>query len=113
MQEIKTPLTVEALNCFLQCNEGHAGRSLGRGMRVQPRILLSHGSISVQASTHHYCTPRDLIGPYSHVEVGLPSRKIDCLMPYAEEADKPCETVYGRVPIEIAVQAINELENEE
>jgi hypothetical protein len=34
-------------------------------------------------------------------------------MPYADEVDTPCETVYGWVPIEIAVRAINELENEE
>jgi len=110
---MQTPLTVEALNYFLQCNEGHDERSLNRGSRVQPRIFAAHGSISVQASKHHYCTPRNMIGPYTHVEIGMPSLPIDCLMPYADEVDTPCETVYGWVPIEIAVRAINELENEE
>lgn len=34
------------------------------------RVVCKDGTtISVQASFHHYCTPRSNLGPYTHVEV--------------------------------------------
>lgn len=76
--------------------------------RPANRIVCSDGfSLSVQASKMHYCTPRNDIGPYTEVEVGFPSIKIEEFMPYAEDWDFPTETVYARVPVEIVLQVIN------
>ena len=57
-------------------------------------------TMSVQASENHYCSPRlDVCVKYETVEVGYPSEKEDIFMPYAEEPEKPCETVYAYVPV--------------
>ena len=58
-------------------------------------------SMSVQASSRHYCTPKNDVGPYNTVEVGMPSAKEALLMPYAEDASSPTSTVYGWVPSNI------------
>jgi hypothetical protein len=63
-------------------------------------------SLSVQASHSHYCSPRDNKGPWSQVEVGFPSSKVEELMPYAENSCNPCGTVYGYVPIEVVEHVI-------
>ena len=55
-------------------------------------------SMSVQANQMGYCYPRNNTGPWSEVEVGFPSAYEYCLIPYAEEPDRPTETVYGYVP---------------
>ncbi len=40
---------------------------------LSKRLICPDGfSISVQASSGHYCRPRDSYGPYSHVELGFP-----------------------------------------
>jgi hypothetical protein len=57
--------------------------------------------MSVQASEFHYCTPRDNDGPYAEFEVGFPSQPEDQLMPYAEDPERPTDTVYGYVPLEV------------
>lgn len=58
--------------------------------------------ISIQASDGHYCTPRVTDAPlYTHVEVGFPPYRIAQLMAFAEDREKPTETVYGWVPIHI------------
>lgn len=56
--------------------------------------------MSVQASANHYCSPRtdSPATRYDTVEVGFPSQQEDILMPYCENPDKPCETVYAYVP---------------
>jgi hypothetical protein len=65
------------------------------------RITCADGeSVSVQASAHHYCTPRDNNGPWIEVEAGFPT----CSPPpswqeYAESPNKLTETVYGCMPI--------------
>ena len=58
-------------------------------------------TMSVQASEFHYCTPRDNDGPYAEFEVGFPSQPEDQLMPYAEDPERPTDTVYGYVPLEV------------
>ena len=63
-------------------------------------------TMSVQASRYHYCSPRDDVGPYSEVEVGYPSSREELLMPYAEEPDKPTDTVYSYVPIEVVAKVV-------
>jgi hypothetical protein len=59
----------------------------------------------VQARDSAYCTPRDNVGPYTHMEGGFPSSKPLSaeLLGYAElvGTDDYTETVYGYVPREV------------
>lgn len=72
------------------------------------RIVCADGfSLSVQASHSHYCAPRNDFGPWLKVEVGYPSARAEELMPYAEDPDRPTDTVYGYVPIEIVSAVID------
>ena len=65
--------------------------------------------LSVQASRTHYCKPREDTGPYSHVEVGFPSiAPPDTWSKYAEEWDKPTDTVYAGIPVELVEEFISE-----
>ena len=42
--------------------------------RINQTVRCRDGfEMSVQASLHHYCTPQQDDGPYTHVEVGAPS----------------------------------------
>lgn len=74
--------------------------------KVTKRIECNDGfSISVQANSYAYCTPReDGAWSYSEVELGFPSTFDDLIDEYAEE-EGTLETVYGYVPIDI----VNEL----
>lgn len=61
-------------------------------------------TVSVQASCHHYCSPReDNLGFYTSYELGYPSESDPLILPYAEDADNPTRTVYGWVPSYIVV----------
>jgi hypothetical protein len=58
-----------------------------------PRIVCADGfSISVQAFSSSYCTPRQDEGPHTHMEGGFPS---------SAPLDDPCETVYPYVAREV------------
>lgn len=63
-------------------------------------------SFSVQAGDMSYCTPRDNEGPYSQVECGYPSEHEELLTRYAEDKEKPTDTVYGWVPVNIVTLVI-------
>lgn len=78
-------------------------RDLLMDHRTIPRLVCADGfSMSVQASEFHYCDPRVSRFPeYRSVEVGFPSERQDELMEWAEDADKPTDTVYGWVPVEV------------
>lgn len=72
------------------------------------RITCNDGfSLSVQATHGAYCSPRQNIGPWYSVEVGFPSDAPEFIMDYAESPDRPTETVYGYVPIELVEKLIN------
>ena len=58
-------------------------------------------SMSVQASAEYRCTPRDDVGPYSAVEIGFPSERVEALMKWAEDPNYPTGTIYGWVPVEV------------
>lgn len=76
-----------------------------------PRIKCRDGLVmSVQASTFHYCAPRDSFGPWSAVEVGFPSSRVEQFMPYIDGGPDtdPLTTVYGFVPIETVAEVIAE-----
>jgi hypothetical protein len=77
-------------------------------MRCLPRIVCPDGfSMSVQASTHHYCSPRSDVGPWTEVEVGYPNRIEPILFNYIEPGGDPwTESVYPHVPVEIVAEVI-------
>jgi hypothetical protein len=63
--------------------------------------------MSVQASCTHYSHPRVDFAPYySEYEVGYPSEVEELLLPYAENPEKPTNTVYGYVPDKVINQVI-------
>ena len=74
-----------------------------------PRIVCADGfSMSVQANSYNYCTPRQDEGPHTHMEGGFPSsppldpellasRENACEGEYSN----PCETVYPYVAREV------------
>jgi hypothetical protein len=70
---------------------------------VRERIKCNDGfSMSVQASSGAYCTPRkDDEERYTHVEVGFPSEMEELLMPWVGGMFVPTEEVYGWVPAHI------------
>lgn len=99
---------VQKMRAALVRENGLPRLSILDGFRRMPRIQCADGlSLSVQAGSTAYCAPRNGFGPWTQVEVGFPSARIEELMPYAEEPDDPTETVYGWVPIEI-VEAVIE-----
>ena len=58
--------------------------------------------MSVQAGEHNYCHPRVNNAPrYFSVEIGYPSEKETLIIDYAENPERPTETVYGWVPAAI------------
>ena len=65
-------------------------------------------TISVQASSGHYCQPRET-GAYEYhmVECGYPSQVPDFILEYAEDSERPTDTVYGYVPVELVNKLIN------
>ena len=73
----------------------------------RPRLFCNDGfSISVQASSFHYCKPRlDGIQDYESVELGFPNMEDELINEYAED-DNYTETVYGYVPIEVVERLI-------
>ena len=64
------------------------------------KVVCADGfTMSVQANESAYCTPRiDGADFYSAVEIGFPSGIEPLILPYAEEPEKPTDTVYGYVP---------------
>jgi hypothetical protein len=74
-----------------------------------PRILCADGfSMSVQADEFTYCTPRDSVGPWVSVEIGFPSQRVEKFMEWAEDDDKPTETVYVCVPLDVVAEVVED-----
>lgn len=101
--------TIKELCDYIQREE----RDLGDGFVVDgppvARIQCKDGfNLSVQAGETLYCTPRQRRGPWTEVEIGFPSERVESFMPYAEEPENPTDTVYGYVPIELVLEAIAE-----
>lgn len=104
-------MTVFNLNRYLldpaNLRDGWPAHMLLDGFRQVKQIRCADGlELSVQASVSHYCAPRDGKGPWVTVEVGFPSQRVEELMDYAEEPDKPTETVYGWVPVEVVERVV-------
>lgn len=74
-----------------------------------PRLVCKDGfNMSVQASSGHYCTPRDYLkdGSYSAWEIGFPSESEDLILEWVEDPETPTQTVYAYVPTDIINQVI-------
>lgn len=67
------------------------------------RVTCADGfSMSVQANFGAYCEPReDNAVAYEEVEVGFPSAVEPLLKKWAESPDRPTDTVYGYVPVDV------------
>lgn len=79
----------------------------GSHFPLAKRIKCKDGfSISVQATHAAYCDPRENIGPWYEVECGFPSSTPELIMSFAEEPEKPTETVYAYVPVDLVEQLI-------
>jgi hypothetical protein len=78
-------------------------RSAEHFSTVTPITCADGLQVSVQASRDHYCSPRNDTGPWTHVEVGFPTRRVHMLKPYAEDASG---VVYPWTPIAIIAEVI-------
>lgn len=82
---------------------------------TRTRIILADGeSVSVQANEHCYCSPRidsswsDLeYCKYYQFEIGFPSFVAGEWMEYAEQSEKPTDTVYGYVPADVVQKVLD------
>lgn len=85
---------------------------------TRTRIILADGeSVSVQANEYAYCHPRenqswsDLLHyhsvPYYEYELGFPSFVDAVWMEYAEQPEKPTDTVYSYVPADVVQEVLD------
>ena len=81
----------------------------------EPIVCNDGFTMSVQASSYHYCTPRrDGAAFYTSYEVGFPNACDTLLMPHIEEPWReddcepfdPCDCVYPCVPVETVAAII-------
>jgi hypothetical protein len=68
-------------------------------MKYRPIECKSGFGVSIQASSTSYCTPRNVAGPYTHVELGYPSHAESLIKHLAEDPADLTGTVYGWVPV--------------
>ena len=76
--------------------------------KLNEKVVCADGfTMSVQAHDGSYCEPKRAGASwYSMVEVGFPSEVESLLIPYAEDSDTPCDTVYGYVPVQVVTNVI-------
>ena len=81
-----------------------------RDLYFKPRTICPDGfSVSIQANQGAYCTPRDNIGPWTHVELGYPSSEPPkYIWGYAEDTDYKTSSVYGYVPVVLVRMMLKE-----
>ena len=78
------------------------------GMKMNKNVVCKDGfTMSVQAGETQYCHPREAgADRYTEVEIGFPNRPEDLLLEYAENGDRPTETVYPYVPAPLVTLVI-------
>ncbi len=84
---------------------------------TRTRIILADGeSVSVQANEYCYCHPRNNMSwidlssftvPYYEYELGFPSFVDAEWIEYAEQPEKPLDTVYGYVPADVVQKVLD------
>jgi hypothetical protein len=76
-------------------------------MVFRPRIICNDGfSMSVQASSGHYCRPRKTQEQYESMEIGFPSEDEPLIFYYAEIKNDWTDTVYPVVPNNVIQEVI-------
>ena len=77
-------------------------------MKLNKPVECADGfTMSVQAHQGAYCSPRcDNAEKYTAAEVGFPNRVEPLLLDFAEDSDRPTDTVYGWVPAKVIVNVI-------
>ena len=76
--------------------------------KMYARVACADGfMMSVQANNTAYCYPRsDDAYRYESVEVGFPSSEEPMLTKYAEDPERPTDTVYSYVPVGVVTTLI-------
>lgn len=74
----------------------------------RPRMVCNDGfTMSVQASSTHYCSPRVQDAEiYENFEIGYPSDPEMLIYDYAENEDDLTQTVYAQVPKSVVIDVI-------
>ena len=77
-------------------------------MKMNKNVVCKDGfTMSVQAGETQYCHPRETgADKYTEVEIGFPNRPEDLILEYAENGDRPTETVYAYVPASLVTLVI-------
>jgi hypothetical protein len=82
---------------------------------VRPRAVCADGfSVSIQAGSFAYCTPRETATHYEAVELGYPNAPDPDLFEYMENNSEdrddsftdPTDTVYPYVPLEVIEKVV-------
>ncbi len=103
-----TQTTEEKLQAHLASAERYWCAGRFRRTTVRAVVCADGTTLSVQASSTHYCSPRDDDGPWSAVEIGFPSRKLEALMPFAQDYNDPTDTIYCNVPMTVLAAVVDE-----
>jgi hypothetical protein len=77
--------------------------------QVPPLVCRDGLKLSVQASSSHYCEPKNHVGPWKSMELGFPSRSVPELRSWREDLgdDSPDEEcVFGWVPVDMLLKTI-------
>ena len=79
------------------------------GPFLRPRAICSDGySVSIQANYAAYCTPRrDDAEKYTDVELRFPIAEDEIINDWAEDLDKPIDTIYPFVPVSLVDRLIS------
>jgi hypothetical protein len=88
----------------ITCPSSYAGYESGF---VRAHIICKDGFVvSIQASEHHYCSPKNNYGPYEAFELGYPSEHEDLLDNHSEIPGKH-DGVFPYVPVNVVEAVIN------
>jgi hypothetical protein len=77
--------------------------------QVPPLVCRDGLKLSIQASSYHYCEPKNHEGPWISMELGFPSRSVPELRQWRQDLgdDFPDgECVFGWVPVDMLLKTI-------
>ena len=79
------------------------------GFCVKPIACKSGLTMSVQASSMHYCSPKSNEGPWTSVEVGYPSKRVAELRPYRETSSprQRVSPIHTFVPMKVVATIVD------
>jgi hypothetical protein len=86
------------VNEFLAERKAHTGKTTVRAMYFK-----RGGAMSVQASSHHYCSPKNDTGPYTSVEVLVMSPRLKVPKSFGKPSEKfdNGERLWGFLPVSV------------